>query len=163
MWIILQLQSLETLIIFDEEEVSSSSTTKLHKQCSLEYWGGPGSGSDWVLGRKESESLAPTFPGGRGSVFAKLIIISRALRSSTIRKPLEYVTVGYFSQGTSVGSNMVHKRAPEESAVVSLIRTHTAVWKGFHGSVSSRVLEGASLLCESLSGAFPTSKPNISS
>ena len=75
--------------------------------------------------------LVYPFPGGggRGLVFATLIIIWRALGSLTIRKPLDYVTVGYFSQGTSIVSNMVHKTEPKESAVVSLICTHKAIWK----------------------------------
>lgn len=54
---ILQLQSLETLIIFDEEEIFSSSMTKLHKLCSLEYHRGWG-GGDWVFCKKKIKVCA---------------------------------------------------------------------------------------------------------
>lgn len=102
------------------------------------------------------EKSCISFPlGEKGLVFVMLIIILRTLRSLTIRKPLDYVTIGYFSQGTSMGSNMVHKTVPKESAVVSLICTHKAIWKGFHHSVLSQTLEGTSLHYESLSRVSP--------
>lgn len=87
------------------------------------------------------------------------IILWRLQRSLTVRKSLDYVTIGYFSQGTSRVSNMVHKTAPKESAVVSLICTHKAIWKGFHRSVLSQMLEGTSLHYESLSRGWRGSLP----
>lgn len=118
-------------------------------------------------------NLASPFPWGRGILVYNAYYHIKGSGKWIIETPsgfvglgieLAYVTIEYFSQGTSIVSSMVHKTVLKQLTILSLTFIHRTIWKGFHHSVLSHMLKGTSLHSESLNGvSLPlswTSHPN---